>query len=85
MVHIEVRTVPNSEQLDMRVGVEGFRRDVEIEMSCVPAAMVQAYIQRMQDEGYSRSEIRLSSLKLCTRIESSIKLNMERLVKEGKL
>lgn len=85
MVHIEVKTVPNSKQLDMRVGVEGFRRDVETEMSCIPAAMVQAYIQRMQDESYSREEIRLSALKLCTGIESAIKRNMERLVEEGKL
>ena len=72
-------------KMSLHMGVAGYKDDVEFELACIPAASVQAYVQRMQQEDYSREEIRLSVQKLIGRIDAGIRHVVTKLVKEGDL
>lgn len=86
MIDIRVENDPKSEShLSMHMGIAGYKQDVEIEMACIPAAMIQAYIQRMEQEGYIHKEIREDVLKLVSRIDRGIRNTVSRLVKAGDL
>lgn len=86
MIDIHVENHKKDEgKLEMHMGVCGFKDDVELEIACMPAAAVQAYIQRMQQEDYSMEEIRLSVQKLIGRIDAGIRHVVTKMVKEGDL
>ena len=86
MIDIRVENDPKSEShLSMHMGIAGYKQDVEIELACIPAATVQAYIQRMKQENYSKEEIRQSVKKLIDRIDAGIRHLITKMVKEGDL
>lgn len=72
-------------KLSMHMGIAGYKDDVEIELACIPASTVQAYIQRMKQEDYSKEEIRHAVKKLIDRIDAGIRHVITKMVKEGDL
>lgn len=86
MVDIHVENHRKDEgRLEMHMGICGFKDDVELEIACIPAAMLKAYVQRMQQDNFIRKEIREDVLALSVKIDRGIRAVISELVKEGDL